>query len=158
MEYIAEITRQLDDIKKEGGYSLKRKYIELYKSKFEVLRSLSDQYLQIENRMDADKLMYRKVTSLVDEIRSDEEHRVRFEAVLNNDLDDIMTKFRTELPKLKEIDYAIFSYWIAGFDATTISRLLDTSLNVVYIRKTRIKQHIKDKIPEHMDQFLEMIS
>lgn len=158
MEYIAEITRQLDDIKKEGGYSLKRKYIELYKSKFEVLRSLSDQYLQIENRIDADKLMYRKVTSLVDEIRSDEEHRVRFEAVLNNDLDDIMTKFRTELPKLKEIDYAIFSYWIAGFDATTISRLLDTSLNVVYIRKTRIKQHIKDKIPEHMDQFLEMIS
>ena len=134
------------------------KYIELYNSKFEVLRSLSDQYLQTENRIDAEKIIYKKVVSLVDEIRNDAEHRAGFEAVLDNDLDGIMTNFRKEMPKLKEIDYSIFSYWIAGFDVTTISRLLDTSLNIVYIRKTRIKQHIKDQAPEHMDQFLEMIT
>lgn len=156
MEYIAEITRQLDEVKNDN--SLKNKYIELYKSKFEVLRSLSDQYLQTENRIDAEKIIYKKVVSLVDEIRNDAEHRAGFEAVLDNDLDGIMTNFRKEMPKLKEIDYSIFSYWIAGFDVTTISRLLDTSLNIVYIRKTRIKQHIKDQAPEHMDQFLEMIS
>ncbi len=158
MEYVAEITRQLEDIKHENKESLKRKYIELYKSKFELLRSLSDHYLQTENRIDAEKIIYRKVVSLVEEIRNDEEHRVGFEAMLDNDLDGIMTNFRTELPKLREIDYAIFSYWIIGFDVTTISRLLDTSLNVIYIRKTRIKQQIMDKCPEHMDQFLEMIS
>lgn len=156
MEYIAEITRQLDEVKNDN--SLKNKYIELYKSKFEVLRSLSDQYLQTENRIDAEKIIYKKVVSLVDEIRNDAEHRAGFEAVLDNDLDGIMTNFRKEMPKLKEIDYSIFSYWIAGFDVTTISRLLDTSLNIVYIRKTRIKQHIKDQAPEHMDQFLEMIT
>ena len=94
----------------------------------------------------------------MDEIRNDAEHRAGFEAMLDNDLDGIMTNFRKEMPKLKEIDYSIFSYWIAGFDVTTISRLLDTSLNIVYIRKTRIKQHIKDQAPEHMDQFLEMIT
>ena len=156
MEYIAEITRQLDEVKNDN--SLKNKYIELYKSKFEVLRSLSDQYLQTENRIDAEKIIYKKVVSLVDEIRNDAEHRAGFEAMLDNDLDGIMTNFRKEMPKLKEIDYSIFSYWIAGFDVTTISRLLDTSLNIVYIRKTRIKQHIKDQAPEHMDQFLEMIT
>ena len=158
IEYIAEITRQLDEVKTEGINSLKKKYLELYKSKFEVLKSLSDQYLQTENRVDAEKIIYKKVVSLVDEIRNDAEHRAGFEAMLDNDLDGIMTNFRKELPKLKEIDYAIFSYWIAGFDVTTISRLLDTSLNIVYIRKTRIKQHIKDRAPEHMDQFLEMIA
>lgn len=158
MEYIAEITRQLDFVKSEDRDSLKRKYIELYKSKFEVLRTLSDQYLQTENRMDAEEKMYKKVVSLVDEIRNDEEHRAKFEAMLNNDLDDIMTNFRKELPKLKEIDYAIYSYLIIGFDVTTISRLLDTSLNVVYIRKSRIKQHIKEKTPENADRFLAMIS
>ena len=158
MEYVAEITRQLDEVRKEGGGSLKRKYLDLYKSKFEVLRSLSDQYLQTEDRVDAEKIMYRKVVSLVNEIRNDPEHRIRFESMLDDDLDGIMTNIRSELPKLKEIDYAIFSYWIIGFDVTTISRLLDTSLNIVYIRKTRIKQHIREKSPEHMDQFLEMIS
>lgn len=158
MEYVAEITRQLDAVNNESTDSLKRKYIDLYKSKFEVLRFLSDQFLQTENRVDAEEKMYRKVISLVDEIRNDEKHRAKFEAMLDNDLDGIMSNFRKELPKLKEIDYAIFSYWIIGFDVTTISRLLDTSLNIVYIRKTRIKQHIKEKSPEHMEQFLEMIS
>jgi len=158
MEYVAEIIRQLEEVKCENSDSLKRKYIELYKSKFEVLRSLSDQYLMTENRVDAEEKMYQKVISLVNDIRNDEEHRAKFEAMLDNDLDGIMTNFRNELPKLKEIDYAIFSYWIIGFDVTTISRLLDTSLNIVYIRKTRIKQHIKDQAPEHMDQFLEMIT
>lgn len=158
MEYVAEITRQLDAVNNESTDSLKRKYIDLYKSKFEVLRFLSDQFLQTENRVDAEKKMYRKVISLVDEIRNDEKHRAKFEAMLDNDLDGIMSNFRKELPKLKEIDYAIFSYWIIGFDATTISRLLDTSLNIVYIRKTRIKQQIKEKSPEHKVQFLEMIS
>lgn len=158
MEYVAEITRQLAEVRKEGNGSLKRKYLDLYKSKFEVLRTLSDQYLQTEDRVDAEKIMYRKVVSLVNEIRNDQEHRIRFESMLDSDLDGIMTNIRTELPKLKEIDYAIFSYWIIGFDVTTISRLLDTSLNIVYIRKTRIKQHIREKSPEHMDQFLEMIS
>ena len=158
IEYIAEITRQLDSINKEDQDSLKRKYIDLYKSKFELLRSLSDQYLQTENRVGAEEKMYKKVVSLVNEIRNDEEHRTKFEAMLDHDLDGIMTNFRNEFPKLKEIDYAIFSYWIIGFDATTISRLLDISLNIVYIRKTRIKQHINEKSSEHMGQFLEMIS
>ena len=158
MEYVAEITRQLDAVNNESTDSLKRKYIDLYKSKFEVLRFLSDQFLQTENRVDAEEKMYRKVISLVDEIRNDEKHRAKFEAMLDNDLDGIMSNFRKELPKLKEIDYAIFSYWIIGFDATTISRLLDTSLNIVYIRKTRIKQQIKERSPEHKVQFLEMIS
>lgn len=158
MEYVAEIIRQLEEVKCENSDSLKRKYIELYKSKFEVLRSLSDQYLMTENRVDAEEKMYQKVISLVNDIRNDEEHRAKFEAMLDNDLDGIMTNFRNELPKLKEIDYAIFSYWIIGFDVTTISRLLDTSLNIIYIRRSRIKQQIRDKAPEHMYQFLEMIS
>ena len=158
MEYVDEIARQLEYLNNEGADSLKRKYIDLYKSKYEVLRSLSDQYLQTENRVDAEEKMYKKVMSLVNEIRNDEVHRAKFEAMLDNDLGGIMTNFRNEFPKLKEIDYAIFSYWIIGFDATTISHLLDTSLNIVYIRKTRIKQQIKEKSPEHKEQFLEMIS
>ena len=158
MEYVAEIMRQLDSLKNEDRSSLKRRYIDLYKSKFEVLRSLSDQYLLTANRVDAEEKMYRKVVSLVNQIRNDEEHRAKFESMLDNDLDGIMSKIRQELPRLKEIDYAIFSYWIIGFDVTTISRLLDTNLNIIYIRKTRIKQQIKETRPEHMEQFLEMIS
>ena len=158
IEYVAEITRQLDEIKNHDSESLKSKYINLYKSTFEILRVLCDQYLMSENRVDAEKLVYRKVVSLVNEIRNDKEHSIKLEAMLDCDLNGIMTNLRNELPRLKEIDYTIFAYWIIGFDSTTISRLLDTTINIVYIRKSRIKQQINKKCPEHMEQFLEMIS
>lgn len=158
MEYVAEITRQLDSVKNDDQDSLKKKYIGLYKSKFEVLRLLSDQYLLTENRVDAEDKMYRKVVSLVNEIRNDEENRAKFEAMLDNDLDMIMTHIRTEMPKMKELDYAIFRYLIVGFDATTISRLMDITVNNVYAHKRRIRIKIEEKHPEHATQFLEMLA
>ena len=69
----------------------------------------------------------------------------------------IMTHLRTEMPKMKELDYAIFSYIIVGFDATTISRLLDMTVNNVYAHKRRIRVKIEEKHPVHAEQFLEML-
>lgn len=67
-----------------------------------------------------------------------------------------MTNFRTELPKFKEMDVAVFCFVVAGFDPTTIARLLDVSLNNVYVHKHRIRSRIEALQPEHAEQFLEM--
>ena len=60
--------------------------------------------------------------------------------------------------KLKEVDYTMFSYIIAGFDLTAISRLLGMSLNNVYAHKRRIRIKIEEKQPLHASQYLEMMS
>ena len=101
--------------------------------------------------------MYQKVMLMVDDVRNDKVRKVKFEAVLDAELDNIMTRFREEMPKCKESDITLFSYLIAGFDATTISRLMNISLNNIYAQKRRLRIKIEEKTPKHMQQFLEMM-
>ena len=159
LEYAEEIKRQLNDAEQNNDYSeLKRKYLSLYKSRFETIGTLTDQYYQSEGRTDFESLMFKKVTSLINEVKHDSKNRKAFEVMLDNDLDGIMTNIRSEMPKLKELDYSIFSYLIIGFDATTISRLLDMSVNNIYAHKRRLRIKIEERNPEHAAQFLEMLS
>ena len=128
-EYAEEIRRQLEEAKMNDYSELKRKFISLYKTRFETIGSLCDQYIQSAGRTDIEALMFKKVEVLINEVKNDSSNRIAFETMLDNDLDMIMTRIRTEMPKMKEVDYAIFSYLIVGFDATTISRLLDILYN-----------------------------
>ena len=156
-EYIEEIKSQLSRAQSNDYSELKRRYLDLYKTKFETIGILSDQYIQAAGRTDIDSIILKKVEVLISEVRNDMSNRIAFEAMLDKDLDMIMTRLRSEMPKLKEIDYAIFSYCVVGFDSTTISRLLDMTINNVYARKHRIKVKIAEKSPEHISQFLEML-
>lgn len=159
IRYADEISRQLHILQTEADSlpALKRKYLELYKSKFEDLRVLCDNYLQYKDRTDAEKKMYGQVVNMVNELRNDSDHNAELETMLNDDLDNIMTNIRNEI-KMKETDYSIYSYLVIGFDATTISRLLDVSVNTIYIRKSRIKTAIESSSAEHRNQFLEILS
>ena len=157
LEYAEEINRQLSRYKDEDYPLLKKRFISLYKSRFETIGALCEQYLQNRNRDDAEKVMYQKVMLMVDDVRNDKVRKVKFEAVLDAELDNIMTRFREEMPKCKESDITLFSYLIAGFDATTISRLMNISLNNIYAQKRRLRIKIEEKTPKHMQQFLEMM-
>ena len=158
MEYVDEIKRQLVQAKDENYPLLKKRFIDLYKSRFDTIGMLCDQYLQNKDRSDVEKVMYQKMLLMIEEIRNDKVRKVKFESLLNSELDGIIQNFRTEMPKSKEWEVTMFSYLVAGFDATTISRLMDMPLNNVYAYKRRLKLKIEEKKPEHYSQFLEMIT
>ena len=158
MEYVDEIKRQLVQAKEENYPLLKKRFIDLYKSRFDTIGMLCDQYLQNKDRSDVEKVMYQKMLLMIEEIRNDKVRKVKFESLLNSELDGIIQNFRTEMPKSKEWEVTMFSYLVAGFDATTISRLMDMPLNNVYAYKRRLKLKIEEKKTEHSSQFLEMIT
>lgn len=159
INYADEVSRQLKALQTDADAmpALKRKYVELYKEKFESLRLLCDNYLLYQDRTDAEKKMYSRVVDMIDEIRGDKNCIGELEFILNKDLDGLMTALRSEI-KAKEVDYSIYAYSIIGFDATTISNLLDLSVNQVYIRKSRIKRQIENSDSENKARFLEMLS
>lgn len=158
MEYVEEIKRQLVQAKDEDYPLLKKRFIDLYKSRFETIGMLCEQYLQNKDRSDVEKVMYQKMLLMIEEIRNDNVRKIKFESLLNSELDGIMQNFRNEMPRSKEWEVTMFCYLVAGFDATMISRLMDMPLNNVYAYKRRLKLKIEDKKPEHYAQFLEMIS
>lgn len=158
LNYADEISRQLEASKNEDYPELKRKYIELYKSRFEIIGSLYEQYTLFDGKNNSEHAIYEKVSSMVEDFRNDYSNREQFESILNENMDNIVSRFRMEVPKLKEIDYSIFCFMLIGFDPTTISHLLNTTMNVIYIRKSRMKKRIEILNPEHKVQFLEVLN
>lgn len=158
LNYANEIRRQLEDAKNEDYPQLKRKYLEIYKSKFEMIGSLYEEYVLYRGKKNAEHAIYSKVSEIINAFIGDNANQHQLESVLDDSLDGIVSMLRNEMPRLKDIDYSIFCYMIIGFDATTISHLLNITTNVVYIRRSRMRQHIEDTDPEHKDQFMNILS
>lgn len=158
LKYAEDIKRQLEDAKREDYPELKRKYIALYKSKFEMIGTLYEQYSMSFEKKNAEITVYEKVAELMKDFKKDFEDNKNLEQILNDGLDNIMAKLRSEMPKLKEMDYSVFCLIAIGFDVTTISYLLNVTMNTVYIRKSRMKQNIEAENPPHKIQFMELLS
>ena len=157
LNYANEIRRQLEASKNDDYPKLKRKYLEISKSKFEMIASLYEEYVLHRGKKNAEHAIYSKVSEIINAFIGDNANQKQLESVLDESLDGIVFMLRNEMPRLKEIDYLIFCYIIIGFDATTISHLLNISTNVVYIRRSRMRQHIEDVAPKHKDQFLNIL-
>lgn len=157
LKYADEIRRQLEASKREDYPELKRKYLEIYRSRFEMIGTLYEEYVLYSGKKNAEHAVYEKVAELLDAFVNDDNNKKQLESVLDDSLDGIVSKLRKEMPRLKETDYLIFSFMIIGFDPTTISHFLNISMNAVYIRKSRMKQHIEEAGPEHKDIFLEVL-
>ena len=158
LKYADEIKRQLEEYKNEDYPALKRKYMDLYKAQFETIGALYEQYSISSGRANAEHSVYSKVVSLINDFRNDYEDWQKFESILNADLDNIIANLRNEIPKVKQMDVSIFCFMILGFDVTTISHLLNVSMNTIYIRKSRLRQRIEELSPAHYHQFLEILS
>ena len=157
IQYIEEVSRQLKLYERENITDLKAKYIDIYKTKFETLGRLCDQYIHSQGRSDKEKFMYRKVMEMVNELKSDPHSRKRFEDMLNHDLNNVMKNLRNDFPRFKEVDFIIFSYMAVGFDATTISNLTGESINNIYTRKSRIRQKINDSNVLYKGTYLQFL-
>lgn len=154
LQYADEICRQLEASKREDYPSLKKKYLDLYKARFETIGALYEQYSLSFGKNNAEHLIYEKVVSMVDEFRKEFSDTAEFESMIDADLDNIMTHLRNEVPKLKQADVTMFCFIALGFDVTTISHLMNVSMNTVYIRKSRLRQKIESVHPEHLELFL----
>lgn len=157
LKYADEARRQLEASKNEDYPALKRKYVELYRSKYEVLGSLYEQYSLYYGKKNAQQAIYDKVVSVIDEFKEDYNDKDLIEGMLDEGLDGIMSNLRSEMPQLKEKDYAIFRLLAIGFDVTTISHLMNTTMNSIYIRKSRIRQQLESESPKHKAQFHQIL-
>lgn len=158
IQYADEISRQLEASKNEDYPVLKRKYMELYHSKFETIGYLYEQYALSCGKKNADKILCDKVKLILNEFKGSFAENMKFEDMINRDMDNIVKKFRNEVTDLKETDYKIFSFTLVGFDVTTISHLLDMSINAVHVRRTRMRKHIENMNPAHKAEFMEILS
>lgn len=132
--------RERDKIKE-----LRDMYVTLYQKRFCEIGKYYD--AASSHRLESIKeKAYNDVISstqaLFEEIASGSEGQKKFEARINADLDDIVSKIRSDFPKLKDEDIRFICYLVVGFDTSTISFLMDISKENVRVKKHRLREKL----------------
>lgn len=132
--------REQDKIKE-----LRDMYVSLYQKRFYEIGKYYDAASSHRLESIKEKAYHDVISStqaLFEEIASGSEGQKKFEARINADLDDIVSKIRSDFPKLKDDDIRFICYLIVGFDTSTISFLMDISKENVRVKKHRLREKL----------------
>lgn len=132
--------REQDKIK-----DLRDMYVSLYQKRFYEIGKYYDAASSHRLESIKEKAYHEVISStqaLFEEIASGSEGQKKFEARINAELDDIVSKIRSDFPKLKDDDIRFICYLIVGFDTSTISFLMDISKENVRVKKHRLREKL----------------
>ena len=132
--------RERDKIKE-----LRDMYVSLYQKRFYEIGKYYDAASSHRLESIKEKAYHDVISStqaLFEEIASGSEGQKKFEARINADLDDIVSKIRSDFPKLKDDDIRFSCYLIVGYDTSTISFLMDISKENVRVKKHRLREKL----------------
>lgn len=132
--------RERDKIKE-----LRDMYVSLYQKRFYEIGKYYDAASSHRLESIKEKAYHDVISStqaLFEEIASGSEGQKKFEARINADLDDIVSKIRSDFPKLKDDDIRFICYLIVGYDTSTISFLMDISKENVRVKKHRLREKL----------------
>lgn len=132
--------REQDKIK-----DLREMYVALYQKRFSEIGKYYDAASSHRLESIKEKAYHDVISStqaLFEEIASGSEGQKKFEAMINADLDDIVSEIRSDFPKLKDDDIRFICYLIVGFDTSTISFLMGISKENVRVKKHRLREKL----------------
>lgn len=120
----------------------------------DMLDRLFEQYYVYEGTDNLQPKVLKEVRTLVDGLRGNSKLRQGLEKSLNESRDNVMKRFKAALPTVKEEDYLLYMFTVAGFSSTTISTLLEKDKPYVYNRLYRLKERLKNLESEDKDFLL----
>lgn len=89
------------------------------------------------------------IQSKIGDLRSDPEAQKNFEALVDNKMDGLMSRFRKDCPDLSDSDYRMSSYYFAGFDNTTVMIIMGiASLENTRSRKSYLRKKLFERYGE----------
>lgn len=140
---------------KETDY--RKKYLSVYKNQYQLLNNLCASYLSPSRGNPKDKV-FREVENVLMEISNDNGKPSLAEKYVNNAWDDLMNRVRVDYPSFSEKDYKLIALFVMGFEAKTISLLMNYTPKTVYGKKARIKQRIANSSVAAKQEYLAFLS
>lgn len=98
------------------------------------------------------------IQSKIGDLRSDPAAQKNFEALVDNKMDGLMSRFRKDCPDLSDSDYRMSSYYFAGFDNTTVMIIMGiASLENTRSRKSYLRKKLSEKYGKIGDLYSSII-
>ena len=114
----------------------------LFEQRFATIDKLSSAYYEYQGTANERQKIYAEVMSIVSGLGSDKKIIRELECFINTYKDNLLVDFKREFPDIKESDYVLYLYVVAGFSSRAISIFIGEKLEVIYNRKSRLKQKI----------------
>ena len=139
---LASNLRETLQVKEYETASMQGVINSLFEQRFATIDKLSSDYYEYQGTANEKQKIYANVMKLVSGLGSDKKTIKELESFVNTYKDNLMTRFREEFPEMKESDYLLYLYAVAGFSSRAISIFIGEKLEVVYNRKSRLRQKI----------------
>ena len=139
---LASNLRNMLQVKESETNSMQEVINNLFEQRFATIDKLSSDYYEYQGTANEKQKIYTNVMKLVSGLGSDKKTLMELEDFINTYKDNLMTRFRAEFPDMKESDCILYLYAVAGFSSRAISIFIGEKLEVVYNRKSRLKQKI----------------
>jgi hypothetical protein len=131
--------------KEEVGRELERRKMSVareFRDKLDTVGKLAMSHYEYASDASARmKAEDKEVKRIISEL-SGEKTTAKLEAELDEAMDGIMTKLKKEMPRFKDGDFRLMSYWFSGFPTEVICLLMGAEKDWVYKRKNRLKERI----------------
>ena len=155
----ARLLQLIDTIQRQSERAVQDRdlqYTHLFQDYFNTLGKICADYEEgkISETRIADKAVLRRIDRIVHDFVGNADSHQAFEDLLDSYLDNIMSSFRKDFPKMKSQDYQLASYVFSGIDMATTSVLMGLDVDVLYTRKSRLKSTIAKTDSSNKDRYL----
>jgi len=130
---------------KEKVVELQKMYACLYQRQFSEIGKYYDASFNCNPDKASQKITKQvaaEINLVLSEISVRHGNQSKFEDRINRDADNIIAKIRKDYPRYSEDDIRFICYIVAGFDATTISVLMNMTGENARVRKHRIRMRM----------------
>lgn len=132
---------------------MRKQNIILLRERFDIIHELCSDFYSPSKANKKDTI-YKTVEKEVRKFGSDLKAQRALQMLLDEKMNNVISRMREALPKHNDADYAFISYLIMGFDAKTISLLLGMQVDTVYTKKNRLRREIEALPSEPEKKFL----
>lgn len=151
-----EVLRNKVDLIEEEKLSVRNQYIQLCQAHFSNIGRINEM-LSVHSSH-SNSSLYKEFKKSFNHVKLDEENQQVFEEMLNASFDNVMTHFRETFPGKLPKYYRLVSFFIAGFDTTTIVMIIqDYNKHNVHVEKSRLKAQINKLDSPYREQFEQLI-
>jgi hypothetical protein len=133
--------KEKDSFRDTENEELQKRIRTLFGSTMGLIDKVSYKYSIHSHQPDLQSSVFKEVEGILDELKKDNKDGT-LESILNSCYDDVIAKFRSEFPKLKEDDIRLIKYWTAGFSNDVMALFLNETIDNLYSRKSRLKHRI----------------
>ncbi len=137
----------------ETNKNLAQKVKFLFSDRFKVIDRLSKTYYECKGLKNEQSRIYSEADAILKTFENTNT-KTELTTLIDENLNGLASDFATDFPEITGSDYMLFLYMVCGFSTSSISMFLGKSNNIIYNRKSRLKNKITASEAKMKNEYL----